>query len=64
MGRNGVSRRWNRYRDRKGGGVCSVDLLYSGVTNICLRGLPVTGGGVGIWLCLYIWLATSVSVVC
>ena len=63
MGRYGVSRRWSRHRDRKGGGVCSVHLLYSGVTNICLCGFPLTVGGVGIWLCLYRWLATSVGVV-
>ena len=50
---------WNR----KGGGVCSVHLLDSGVTNICLCGLPLTGGGVGIWLCWYRWLAKSVGVV-
>ena len=50
---------WNR----KGGDVCSVHLLDSGVTNICLCGLPLTGGGVGIWLCWYRWLAKSVSVV-
>ena len=63
MGRDGVARRWNRHRNRKGGGVCSVHLLDSGVANICLCGLPVTGGGVGIWLCLYRWFATSVGVV-
>ena len=50
---------WNR----KGGGVCSVHLLDNGVTNICLYGLPVTEGGVGIWLCWYRWLVTSVGVV-
>ena len=50
---------WNR----KGGGVCSVHLLDSGVTNICLCGLPLTGGGMGIWLCWYRWLAKSVGVV-
>ena len=61
MGRDGVSCRWNGHRDRKGGGVSSVHLLYSGVANICLCGLPLTG--VGIWLCLYRWLATSVDVV-
>ena len=43
--------------------MCSVHLLDSGVANICLCGLPVIGGGVGIWLCLYRWLATSVGVV-
>ena len=49
---------WNR----KGGDVCSVHLLDSGVTNICLCGL--TGGGLGrIWLCWYRWLAKSVGVV-
>ena len=50
---------WNR----KGGGVCSVHLLDSGVTNICLCGLPLTRGGMGIWLCWYRWLAKSVGVV-
>ena len=50
---------WNR----KGGGVCSVHLLDNGVTNICLYGLPVTERGVGIWLCWYRWLVTSVGVV-
>ena len=50
-GQGGVSRRWNRHRDREGGGVCSVHLLYNRVANICLCGLPLTGGGVGgIWL--------------
>ena len=63
MGRYGVSRRWSRHRDRKGGGVCSVHLLYSWVTNICLCGFPLTVEGVGIWLCLYEWLAASVGVV-
>ena len=50
---------WNR----KGGGECSVHLLDSGVTNICLYGLPLTGAGVGIWLCWYRWLVTSAGVV-
>ena len=27
--------------------MCSVHLLYSGVANICLCGLPLTGGGGG-----------------
>ena len=62
-GQGGVSRRWNRYRDREGGGVCSVHLLYTRKANICLCGLPLTGGGVGIWLCWYGWLASSVGVV-
>ena len=43
--------------------MCSVHLLDNGVTNICLYGLPVTEGGVGIWLCWYRWLVTSVGVV-
>ena len=63
MGRDGVARRWNRHRDRKGGGVSSVHLLYSVVANICVCGLPLTGGGVGIWLCWYRWLARAVGVV-
>ena len=50
---------WNR----KGGDECSVHLLDSGVTNICLYGLPLTGAWVGIGLCWYRWLVTSVSVV-
>ena len=63
MGRDGVARRWNRHRDRKGGGVSSVHLLYSVVANICLCGLPLTGGRVGIWLCWYRWLVRAVGVV-
>ena len=63
MGRDGVARRWNRHRDRNGGGVSSVHLLYSGVANICLCGFPLTGVGVAIWLCWYRWLAKSVGVV-
>ena len=43
--------------------MCSVHLLYSGVANICLCGLPLTGGGVAIWLCWYRWLVMSVGVV-
>ena len=50
---------WNR----KGEGECNVHLLDSGVTNICLYGLPLTGAGVGIWLCWCRWLVTSVGVV-
>ena len=51
---------WNR----KGGDVCSVHLLDSGVTNICLCGLPLNEEGVGgIWLCWYRWRAKSVGVV-
>ena len=51
---------WNR----KGRDVCSVHLLDSGVTNICLCGLPLNEEGVGgIWLCWYRWLAKSVGVV-
>ena len=34
---------WNR----RGGDVCSVHLLNSGVTNICLCGLPLNREGVG-----------------
>ena len=50
MGRDG---------NRKGGDVCSVHLLDSGVTNICLCGLPLNEEGVGgIWLCWYRWRAS------
>ena len=60
MGRDGVSRRWNRHRDRKGGGVCSVHLLYSGVANICLCGLPLTGRGRGGDLAVFVQMACHV----
>ena len=46
--------------------MCSVHLLNSGVTKICLCGLPLNRegvGGWGIWLCWYRWLAKSVGVV-
>ena len=47
LGRDGMSRRWNRHRNRKAEGVSSVHLLYSGVLGerwgsgcVCTDGLP------------------------
>ena len=51
---------WNR----RGGDVCSVHLLNSGVTNICLCGLPLNREGVGGDLAVLVQMACQVCWCC
>ena len=59
-GRDGVSRRWNRHWDRKGGGVSSIHLLYSRVTNIILLVWLATDWGRGGDLAVFVQMACHV----